>query len=341
LSKNKLVAISIALKQSLFHLSTMNLPKNLLPRSFAVIAFSIALYAGVVFFVDGAAFKNELSGFPIEYMGLLIVLSLANYLLRFWRWQIYLKDLGHPLPPKLSFGLYFLTYIMVITPGKIGEVFKAGILKDRFDVPLSVGLPIVLAERIYDFLGVLILAALGTFFWPGPLTGMTSGLLVAASIPFFLILFQNKKIRSRLLKKVSSAKLLSKHKVGLDESMDAFSKLLGIKQAVFSLVLTTFAWFLECIELWVACMAFGKVITVAESVFVYAAGTLVGSLMFMPGGLGGTEGTIIYLLKTLEYSGATAAAVALVVRLATLWLAVVVGLVAYLAFRKSLLDPDQ
>ncbi len=117
-------------------------------------------------------------------------------------------------------------------------------------------------------------------------------------------------------------------------------ELLGFKQAAFSLVLTTFAWFLECLELWVACLGFGKAITVIESIFVYAAGTLVGSIMFLPGGLGGTEGTIIYLLKSLEYSGATAAAVALVVRLATLWLAVVVGLVAYLAFKNALLDTN-
>lgn len=324
--------------QSLFHLSPMKLPDNLLARSFAVIAFSIALYAGVLFFVDGAEFKRELSGFPVHYLGILVGLSLANYLLRFWRWQIYLKHLGQSIPPKLSFGLYFLTYVMVITPGKIGEVFKAGILKDRFGVPLSTGLPIVLAERIYDFLGVLILAALGTFFWPGSLTGMTTGLIVAAAIPFFLILFQNRSIRSRLLAKVSSSKLLARHKIGLDESMDSLSKLLGVKQAIFSLILTTFAWFLECLELWVACKGLEKMISIPESIFVYAAGTLVGSIMFLPGGLGGTEGTIIYLLQSLQYSGATAAAVALVVRLATLWLAVIVGLVAYLAFKKSLLD---
>ncbi len=303
-----------------------------------MIAFSIALYAGVVFFVDGAEFQKELSGFPGKYLVILIALSLTNYLIRFWRWQLYLKQLGCQIPLKQSFGLYFLTFVMVITPGKIGEIFKAGILKDRFEIPLSVGLPIILAERIYDFLGVLILAALGTFFWPGSLTGMTTGLIVAAAIPFFLVLFQNNRIRTRLLAKVSSSKLLIRHNISLDESMESLSKLLGVKQAVFSLGLTTFAWLLECLELWFACLALGEVITIPESIFVYAAGTLVGSLMFLPGGLGGTEGTIIYLLKSLHYTGATAAAVALVVRLATLWLAVIIGLSAYLAFKKDLLD---
>ena len=68
--------------------------------------------------------------------------------------------------------------------------------------------------------------------------------------------------------------------------------------------------------------------------FVYAAGTLVGSLSFLPGGLGGTEATIIWLLGTLSLPGATAATVALLVRIFTLWLAVVVGVGFFLSARE-------
>ncbi|MBK7188290.1 MAG: flippase-like domain-containing protein [bacterium] len=96
-------------------------------------------------------------------------LSLANYLLRFLRWEIFLRRLDVHLGLRPSLILYFSSYLMVITPGKIGEVFKAGLLRERFAVPLARGVPIVLAERIYDFLGVLLLAAVGLTFWPGPL----------------------------------------------------------------------------------------------------------------------------------------------------------------------------
>ena len=64
-----------------------------------------------------------------------------------------------------------------------------------------------------------------------------------------------------------------------------------------------------------------------------------GSLSFLPGGLGGTEATIIWLLGSLDMPGAVAAAVAMLVRLFTLWLAVVIGLVFFLGWRGLFLGP--
>jgi uncharacterized membrane protein YbhN (UPF0104 family) len=63
---------------------------------------------------------------------------------------------------------------------------------------------------------------------------------------------------------------------------------------------------------------------------------LVGSLSFLPGGLGGTEATIIWLLGVLSMPGAAAATVAMLVRLFTLWLAVAIGLLFFLAYRSIL-----
>ena len=135
----------------------MKLPRNFTSRSFAVIGFSVALYvvAALVFGWDDVQLR--LKSFPAVLLLPLAGLTLINYALRFWQWQIYLGALGISIPFKQSLSLYFATYVMVITPGKSGEVFKAGILRERYDVPLSKGLPVVLAERIYDFLAVFVL----------------------------------------------------------------------------------------------------------------------------------------------------------------------------------------
>ena len=118
--------------------------------------------------------------------------------------------------------------------------------------------------------------------------------------------------------------------------MDSLSLLLGAKHSLFSLTLSTLAWLCECLGLWLVCRGLGFPVPLGEAIFVYAAGTLVGSLSFMPGGLGGTEATIIWLLGTLAMPGATAAAVAMLVRIFTLWLAVAIGLAFFLAFRRIL-----
>ncbi len=315
----------------------MRIPRNFITRSFAVIGFSVALYVLLAIFFGWENISREIKKFPSSSLFLLGGLSLINYLLRFWRWQIYLKALDCTIPFRKSLSLYFATYVMVITPGKIGEVFKAGILKERFAVPLSSGIPIIVAERVYDFFAVLILAVLGIFFWPGELTGMKTGLAAAAAVPIFFLLFQHPKVRSFLLSKAAKSPLLSKYRLGLEESLHSLGTLLSPGQTIFSLILSTVAWLCECLGLWLVCSGLGYPIPVGQAVFVYAAGTLVGSLSFLPGGLGGTEATIIWLLGTLQITGATAAAVALLVRLFTLWLAVIIGLLFFLMSRKDLL----
>ena len=271
----------------------MKLPRKLTSRSFVVIGFSVGLYVAVALFFGLDEIRQELTGYPTWQLGVLAGLSLVNYALRFWRWEVYLRALDSRIPLRESVGLYFSTYVMVITPGKVGEIFKAGILREKFGIPLAKGLPIVLAERIYDFLAVLILAATGVFFWPGPMTGLTTGLIAAASVPLFLALFQNQGIRTRLLGRAARPGLLCGPRLCMDEAMDSMSGLLGIKQSLFSVTLSTLAWMCECLGLWLVCSGLGVPIPLGEALFVYAAGTLVGSLSFLPGGLGGTEATII------------------------------------------------
>ena len=57
-------------------------------------------------------------------------------------------------------------------------------------------------------------------------------------------------------------------------------------------------------------------------------------------GLGGTEATIIWLLESLDIPREAAGSAALLVRLFTLWLAVVVGGLVFLVNRHLFLGPD-
>jgi len=317
----------------------MKLPRRFVSRSFAVVGVSVALYAVLALALGWGEMRDRLASFPPLLLLPLAGLTLANYGMRYWRWETYLRALDVHLPPAASLKLYFATYVMVITPGKIGEVFKAGILRERFGTSLARGLPAVLAERIFDFLAVFILAVLGVFFWPGPLTGLTTGLILSAAVPVVLVLSSRPGIRRRLVDRAARAPVLSRYRVGLDESLASFAALSGWRIGAGTLVLSTGAWFAECLGMWLVCRGLGFPLSPAEATFVYAAGTLVGSLTFLPGGLGGTEATIIWLLGTIGMPAVQAAAAALLIRLFTLWLAVVIGLGFFLAAR-DLFTPD-
>lgn len=314
----------------------MQLPKSLTGRIFTVVACTVVIYAAVALFVGWDDLRAEFAQFPARLLVPLTLLSLVNYGLRFWRWEIYLRALQTRLPLRESLGLYFATYLMVITPGKIGEVFKAGVLRERHGMSLSLGLPVVLAERIADFLAVLVLAVIGVAFWPGALTGLTTGLLTAAGIPVLLALFQARPVRVRLVRRVARSPLLARRRIGVDEAAETLSRLMGIRLGGFCLMISIVAWLCEGFGLWLVCRGLDAPVGAGQALFVYAAGTLVGSLSFLPGGLGGTEATMIWLLETLNLSRSAAATASLLVRIFTLWLAVLVGLLVFLGFRREL-----
>lgn len=313
-------------------------PRQWIARTFLVVAATAVIYVVGAAIIGWDDLRDQLGAFPGHLLVPLAGLSLGNYLLRFLRWEIFLRRLGIRIGLPSSLILYFSSYLMVITPGKIGEVFKAGLLRERFAVPLARGVPIVLAERIYDFLGVLLLAAVGLAFWPGPLVGLTGGLVAAAAVPVLLALFQVRPVRDRLLARLAARPQLARHREGLQGATDTLGRLLGPAEAAWAVVLSTAAWACECGGMWLVCSGLGLDVPLGQACFVYAAGTLVGSLSFLPGGLGGTEATIVWLLGRLAVPSATAGAAALIIRIFTLWLAVAVGLAFWGPSRRLLLE---
>ena len=56
--------------------------------------------------------------------------------------------------------LIFLTgFVLTITPGKVGEVFKSAVLARTHGVPVARTAPVVVAERLTDAIGVIVLIA--------------------------------------------------------------------------------------------------------------------------------------------------------------------------------------
>ena len=251
------------------------------------------------------------------------------------RWELYRHRLSIRIARSESLALFLATFAMVITPGKLGEVYKAGYLLERHRVPLSTGLPILIAERIFDFLAVLLLTGLGLSAWRGPLASLKLSLAVAALVPIALMALRSNWTRRRLLYYAGRSPYLQRHGTGVTQGLEQLAALTGIRISLAALALSVLAWAAECGSLWLVCRTVAAPIRPADAAFIYAAATLAGSLFFLPGGLGGTEGTLILLLTQIGLASRTAVTASLVVRLATLWLAVAIGLLVF-AFARRL-----
>ena len=71
--------------------------------------------------------------------------------------------------------------IMSVTPGKVGELLKSYLVKEVTGDPVSKTAPIIFAERITDFLSLLLIAIIGAYTFD-------YGLKIALSISVFFVL---------------------------------------------------------------------------------------------------------------------------------------------------------
>jgi uncharacterized protein (TIRG00374 family) len=104
-------------------------------------------------------------------------------------------------------------------------------------------------------------------------------------------------------------------------------------------VLGTLGWLAECTAFHWLLVTFGADLSFQKSVFVFAFSMLVGAATMLPGGLGGTEATMIGLLLLCRVQSDLAFAATLIIRATTLWFAVGLGFIAlavslYLARRR-------
>ena len=269
----------------------------------AVVALGLGLYA------DFGRLGDELASFRWELFPLALALTALNYLLRFWRWQRYLGRLEIEVPTGRSFAIFLAGLSGTITPAKLGEVLKCGLLKRSFGVPVRRSVPIVLAERVTDASGVVVLAVVagaGANRWP------LLALALAGVAAIVLV------VRSPLLERFSR----------LGEAPEAARALLETPLLLGMTALSAVSWFFECLAAYVCVRGLRLDLSLVDTVVVFSLGSLAGALSFLPGGLGVAEGSMTGLIQVLgDVPRAAAVAATVLIRLATLWFAVALGLV--------------
>nr|WP_281423895.1 lysylphosphatidylglycerol synthase transmembrane domain-containing protein [Oceanobacter mangrovi] len=263
-------------------------------------------------------------GLPVTLFALL--LSLLNYGLRFVRWQAYLQELGVRLPVMRHAQIYLCGFALTATPGKAGEALRSVLLKP-LGVQYSDSIAALLSERFSDILAVLLLAGLVVVAYPEfyPVGILFIGLcccfgllLLPASQAWIRQCFTGRENKLALL--VSKIlNVLARTRDCNPSSLVAGGLLLGV-----------LAWSAEGIAFWLMLHQVGADISWFLAISIYSLSMLAGAASFMPGGLGGAEAAMTAMLTLLGVPLHVAIAVTLMIRLATLWFAVVIGLLMLL-----------
>ncbi len=298
-------------------------------------ALVIAGLAGLAAATGWAETRDQLLRLTGLQVGLLLGLSLVNYLFRGLRWHLFARRLGLPTGALQDLRHFLGGFAMSVTPGRVGELIRMRWLRRETGWAFERTAPLVLLDRASDLAAMalilaaaLVLSATGIRgAVPVALLAFLAAVVVTRPALFAYVITQAYRLTGR------------------------FPRLMGrIRRAARSLALFTdpkvlaiagglgvVGWLAEGYAFHLLLMWMGAEIGFWSAVAIFVFATLAGGLTGAPGGVGGAEAAMIALLMLQTVPVETAVAATLIIRVTTLWFAIAIGLAVFpLAERRSL-----
>lgn len=272
-----------------------------------------------------------LAGFQWGLLPAVLALTLVNYGLRFVKWQIFLRTLGVQGLSTVRSGLIFASGMaMTVTPGKVGEWLKSFLLREATGTPVSASAPVVLAERLSDGLAMAMLASGGLILygygWEMLAAAVAIGLAVVGAS-------QYRPLARRVIGWLGRVPFLTRRLHQVEAFYESAQAILHWRVLGLAVLIGVVSWAAEGVAFYLVLLALGVAVTPAlliQAVFVLSASSIAGALSMLPGGLAVAEGSIAGLLLLLRATDdpAIAAAATIIIRFATLWFGVSLGIIA-------------
>ncbi len=290
---------------------------------------SLAIGGGVyLFFIVYANFNQfliSLSQFSLWLLPVVLILSLFNFVLRFYKWNHYLSLIKVKINKVDSFYIFMSGLVMSVTPGKLGEFLKAYLVKEKTQVPMSKTSPVIIVERLTDSIAFILISLVGAYIFN---YGMVITLIITVVLIFLIILLTSPKLLLLVLHFFEKSNRFKKHIIKVENAYKSMQMLLKPSVLFNMTVLSIIAWLAECLGYYLILRNFEIHINFMWASFSYAFANIVGTVSMLPGGLGITEGSLTFLLLGKGVSKTTSVTTTFIVRVATLWFAVFVGVIA-------------
>lgn len=253
-----------------------------------------------------------------------LALSLVNFGLRFIRWHYYLGLLGHKIPGLHSLWIYISGYALTTTPGKAGEAVRSIFLKE-YGMSYRKSLAAFFSERTSDLIASVLLSTLGIILYrEGMYLVACVGLLLIGGI---YVIHHERWLRG--LENFARRKLPTRFSDTIEfflEMILAFRNCYTWKSFSYGLGLGLVAWAAEGVAFYYILQLLHADISLISAIFIYNFALLIGSVSFLPGGLGGAEIAMWQLLLAYGVPNSSTIAATIIIRLTTLWFSVAIGL---------------
>jgi uncharacterized protein (TIRG00374 family) len=289
---------------------------------------------------DMAKVPNQIAHANVAFVLLAFVIYYAGFPLRGWRWTRLLHGAGYKIRAKDGTEILFLSWLVnCIVPAKLGDLYRAYLLKLNTPVSATKTLGTVFMERILDLIAI---AALGLMagYWhfrddmstlPGSVQFIFAfGVIVIVGLIAALVLMRN--FGRRVI-----AALPLPHRVVefYDRFEEGVFRSVGLRGMPALGLMTFLIWLTEAMRLYFVTRALGDDVGVSGAMFVALIGSLLTAIPFTPAGLGLVEVGMTGVLTTVfQLTKPAAAAVVLVDRAISVFSIVLLGSIAYMLSSK-------
>ncbi|MBZ0128049.1 MAG: flippase-like domain-containing protein [Rhodobacteraceae bacterium] len=276
---------------------------------------------------SGEDILGQIAAVSAMQVGLLLALSLANYLFRALRWQLYIGALGLHLPPLTIFRHYFGGFALTMTPARMGELVRLRWIARETGARAERLAPLILVDRAGDLASTGLLLAIALAFGA---TGLAGGLPVAAlALILALIATRPGLFRALVVGAYRLCGLKPRWFVRARRAASALAVFSAPRVVVLALILGGIGWMAEgyAFHLLLGWMGADLPMWTAISIFLFAM--LTGGATGMPGGVGGAEAAMVALLALQGVPLEVAIPATAIIRVVTLWFAIGLGIVIF------------
>lgn len=267
-----------------------------------------------------------LGAFAIYYLG---------FPLRGLRWTMLVRRTGFKLNVRDATEIIFLSWLVnCLVPAKLGDVYRAWLLKINSPVSLSRTFGTVFIERVLDLFAIVVLGLAAGF------VSFRSGLPADVQIVFLIgvvlvLLLAGGLLTMRNFGRRIITRLPLPHKVleFYDRFEEGVFSSIGLSALPRLVIVTGLIWATEAMRLYLVVQALGLPgvhLGISGAFFIALAASLLTAVPLTPAGIGFVEGGVVGLL-TIVYgvSQTDALAITLVDRAISVLSIIVIGSIAY------------
>ena len=315
-------------------------PKTILSIAVPLAVIVIAIFLNRQYLSDVP--KDIASANPWLVL-LAFLIYYVGFPLRGWRWTKLLKGAGYKVKVKDGTEILFLSWLVnCIVPAKLGDLYRAYLLKLNSSVSATKTLGTVFMERILDLIAVAALGLLAGYWrFRGSLNDLpptAQAIFAIGVVVVVLLLVALVVMRSFGRKVIAVLPLPNKVVVFYDRFEEGVFGSVGLRGLPVLGIMTCLIWATEAMRLYFVVHALGFTdaqLGFSGAMFVALIGSLLTALPLTPGGIGVVEGGMgLVLTQVFTFSTPHALAIVIVDRAISVFSIVVLGSIAYVISSK-------